>query len=420
VGRVLTYRAYRTELRPNRNQEDLLRKHCGAARYAYNWGLARRIDEYERTGRVLTSVDLHRELNKLKRTELAWLYEVSKCAPHEALRDLDRAFGAFFEGRKRHAGWPGFPTFKKRRYGTGSFRLNGIIRIGDKWIQLPRLGRLRLKESGYVPPQPEHLLSATVTERAGRWFVSVRVVEQLRETCDGPAVGVDLGLERLATTSDGEIYPNPRTFRRFERKVRRLQRRVQRRQKGSRNRGRARAKLARVYLRLSNIRSDNLNKVTTRLAKTKSVIVVETLAVGALQRSRRVSRGLADAGLRQFRTMLEYKTTWYGSTLRLAPRMFASSQICSACGEVNRGLTLSDRTFQCPACAFRCDRDLNAARNLLAVAGSSSETRNACGAGSAGRRTPVKLPAANQELSAGSENGKVIGVQVRSSLCVSS
>lgn len=408
---MLTYRAYRTELRPNRTQEALLQRHCDAARFAYNWGLARRIDEYTRTGRRLTSVDLHRELNRLKKTDLAWLYEVSKCAPHEALRDLDRAFDLFQRARKRRASWPGFPRFKKRKDVLGSFRLNGIIRCADRSIQLPRLGTLRLKERGYLASARGRILSATVTRRAGRWFVSLRVQQEMEPPAStGPAVGVDLGLLRLATTSDGQVFPNPRPFRRLAKKMRRLQRRAARRRSGSRNKRKTQAQVARLHLRISSVRMDRIHKVTSQLARTKSVIVIEDLAVRALQQSHMVSRGLADTGLRTFRTLLTYKATWYGSQLVVAPRMFPSSQICSACAFRHRLLRLGDEMFRCPACGFTCDRDLNAARNLLTVAGSSPETKIACGAGSADQLALVKLPAGKQELGACPENGKVIGL----------
>jgi putative transposase len=385
---LLTYRGYKTELRPTSAEVTALKKHCGAARFGYNWGLQRRIDEYNKSGRVLTSIDLHRELNQLKRTQLGWLYEVSKCAPHEALRDLDHAFEMFFRARRSGRPWPRFPRPKKLHSGIGSFRLNGVIRIGEDWIQLPRLGRIRLKERGYLPRTGCRLLSATVTERAGRWFVAVRVIETREvRVVVGPAVGVDLGLRSLATTSDGTIYSNPRAAARYARKLARAGRRLQRRLPGGRNRAKTRREIARLHQRASNIRLDKAHKVTTELTKTKSVIVIEDLAVRALLRTHRVSRGLQDAGLGRFRTLLEYKANWYGSRIIVAPRSFPSSQRCSACGLLNRLLTLSDRRFICPSCGLELDRDVNAARNLLLVAGSSSETLSACGAASSGQRS---------------------------------
>ncbi|HEV8469150.1 MAG TPA: RNA-guided endonuclease TnpB family protein [Candidatus Limnocylindria bacterium] len=408
---MLIYRSFKTELDPTRAQIQLLAKHCGAARFAYNWGLARRISAYRASREVLTSIDLHRELNRQKKSGLAWLYEVSKCAPQESLRDLDLAFQLFF--RSRGARRNRFPKFKKRKDALGSFRLNGVIKVTETHIQLPRLRRIRLKERGYLP-RDTHILSATVSERAGRWFVSLRVRMEINpQGNSGPRVGVDLGIQKLAVTSDNEVFTNPRPMKTLQLKVRRLQRSLARSKRGSSNCRRKRIRLAKVHLRIANIRSDSQHKMTTRLTKTKSGLVIEDLAVSALQRSRRLGMSLTDAGLREIRRQLTYKAQWYGCELLVVHRLFPSSQLCSVCGEINRALTLANRLFTCPACGNRCDRDLNAARNLM-LAASSAERSNASGAGSSGRDAPAKLPAVKQEPAiVDPENGKVIGVSRR-------
>jgi putative transposase len=408
---MLSYRAYRTELDPTARQRELLARHCGAARFAYNWGLARRIAAYQTDRQVLTSVDLHRELNRLKRTEFPWLYELSKCAPHEALRDLDKAFVQFFRGLSsgRRAG---FPRFKKRKNGRSSFRLNGVIRVFGRQIQLPRLGRLRLKEEGYLPVTGVQILSATVIEEGDRWFVSLRVRQEIVVPAnEGTAVGLDFGLVNLVTTSEGDVFRNLRPQRHRLRRIRRLSRSIARKRKGSANRGKATRRLARLHLRIAKARRDHLHKISTQLTKTKSMVVIEDLSIRAMQRSHRLGSSLADAGLRELRTLLEYKAEWYGAKLLVAPRFYPSSQRCSLCGFVNSSLAMSARTFVCPSCGYTCDRDLNAARNLCLVAASSAETQNACGAGSSGRSHSVKLPASKQEPDDRNlENGKVIGV----------
>jgi len=409
---MLTYRSYRTELDPTSQQRAVFARHCGAARFAYNWGLARRIDAYETKRVVLTSSDLHRELNRLKRTDFQWLYDVSKCAPHEALRDLDKAFSSFLRGLSpgRRVG---FPKFKKRKRDRATFRLNGVIRVFKRQIQLPRLGRLRLKEEGYLPTSGVHILSATVIEEGDRWFVSLRVREEIVvPTNTGPIVGVDFGLVNLATTSDGEVFPNVRPRRRLERRIRNLARSMARKKKGSANRLKAARKLSRLHHRIANARKDHLHQVSSSLAKSKSVLVIEDLSVRAMQRSHRLGSSLPDAALRELRTLIHYKVEWYGGKLAIASRFYPSSQRCSECGAINAALPMSAREFVCPACGQSCDRDLNAARNLyLIVAASSAETQNACGAGSAGRVNSVELPAWKQEPAANHlENGKVIGV----------
>ena len=395
-------RAYKTELAPNDVERTLLLRHCGAARWAYNWGLQRNIDVHRMNRLPVahikrpTAVDLHRELNLLKKTTVPWMYEVSKCAPQEALRDLDRAFHNFFEGRSR------FPNFKSKKRGLGTFRLTGSIRASEDRIQLPRLGRIRLKEPGYIPTG-RPVRSATVSERAGRWFVSIAVERELVPPANvGPACGVDLGVARLATVSDGEVIENPSAIRRFMRKVTRLQREVSRKARGSKNRKKARNKFATVKMREANIRRDALHKATTLLARSKSVIVIEDLNVRGMAQNHAVARGLADASFGEFRRQLEYKTRWYGSTLVIAPPFYPSSKMCSRCGHVKKQLRLSERVFVCEECGSRFDRDLNAAVNLLGLAASSAESENAClrreVAGSG--ENPSPCPSMRQEANA--------------------
>jgi putative transposase len=238
-------RAYQTELDLNDRQRTACRQHAGAARWAYNWGLRVKQDRYRATGKSPTAIELHRQLNALKKTDVAWLYQVSKCAPQEALRNLDTAFAHFFRrcALKQQGKWKGklgYPQFKTKKHGLGSFRLTGSIVVGADTIVLPRLGRLRLKERGYLPTSGVRVLSATVSEQAGHWYVSVQVEqEQTIPHNSGPVVGIDLGVKHLATLSDGTVIPNPRHLKRRLKQLKRLQRMVSRRQKGGKNRKKA-------------------------------------------------------------------------------------------------------------------------------------------------------------------------------------
>jgi putative transposase len=367
-------RAYKTELDPNNAQRTSLLKHAGAARFAYNWGLAQRMEECVRTGKSSNAIELHRQLNVLKRTDFPWMYEVSKCAPQEALRDLDRAYRNFFEGRAR------YPRFRsRRRGGAGGFRLTGSIRVFSGSVQLPRIGRVRLKEKDYLPTSGVHILSATVSERAGRWFVSVQVEEEIQVPRNaGPVAGVDMGISKLATVSDGTVIENPRALTRFERKRKRLQRSLSRKTKDSRNGLDARMRLAACDFRVACIRRDAHHRATTMLARTKSVIGVESLNVAGLLKNHCVAKQLADAGVGEFLRQLEYKTKWSGGTAIAADMFFPSTKRCSSCGAVKDEMPLSERIFKCEVCEFEVDRDLNAALNLEWVAASWAETLNAC------------------------------------------
>jgi putative transposase len=400
---VIVRQAYRYELALDEVQRHALHSHAGAARWAWNWGLAVRSKAWRRRGETLDAVALHRLLNRLKRTpRFAWLYQVSKCAPQEALRDLDRAFQAYWKGRRASPA-VGFPRFKKRGRCPDSFRLTGAIKVKPSGIVLPRIGMVATKES--TGKFRGRILSATCRREADRWYCSltVEVYRPDPARIDGPVVGIDRGLMTLAVCSDGTRIANPRALARGLGTIRRRARAVTRKQWGSRNRAEAIIALARAHRRVRNQRMDTLHKATTALAKTKSVIVVEDLHVAGMLRNRQLARSIADASWAELGRQLTYKCQWYGSRLVVAGRWYPSSKTCSACGQVMAELSLSQRTFQCDRCGLRLDRDDNAARNLaglgLAVAGSSPETINVCGAGSAGRLSnePVELPAPKQK-----------------------
>jgi putative transposase len=402
---MLVTRAYKTELDLNDRQVTACKRHAGAARYAYNWGLRRKQDVYAATGKSPSAIDLHRELNALKQTELPWMYAVSKCAPQEALRNLDNAFAHFFRRSKlkregKVAGKLGYPHPKTKKKGLGSFRLTGSIVVFPDAIQLPRLGRLRLKERGYLPTSGVKVLSATVSEYADHWYVSV-LVEQEKAVPenDGPVVGIDLGLKRLATLSDGAIEENPRHLRQQLRKLKRLHRAVSRKLKGSQNRKKAARRLGVQYRTVANQRANTLHQLTSRLAKTKSVVVIEDLNASGLLKNRHLAQAVGDVGWGEFRRQLAYKAAWSGCRIIVADRWFPSSKTCSGCGWVNDSLTLADRTFCCRECGLIIDRDLNAAKNLEKLAASSVDSLNACGEGSAGlgREAQVKLLSGKQE-----------------------
>lgn len=396
-------RACKTELEPNACQRDLLVKHCGAARFAYNWGLARKVESYRLTGKAPSAIDLHRDLNALKKTEFPWLYEVSKCAPQEAFRDLDRAYSNFFRRTElkrqgKHKGKVGFPHFKSRRRGLGSFRLTGSITIERSRLKLPRLGWIRLKEKGYLKPESDclHVLSATVSERAGRWFVSLQVEQELEEPepSTGPALGVDLGVKTLAAVSVGPEthvhYENPKSLYAGERKLAKLQKKMARQMKGSARRESTRKKIARQHYRIACVRSDAIHKATSQIvAKAKppsqrpALIGIEDLNVSGMVTNRRLARAVSDASMREFRRQLTYKCSWYGIELVTVGRFEATSKPCSRCGWVKEDLALSDRVFRCDSCGHTADRDDNASDNIRLLAVSSTERIN-------GRREDVR------------------------------
>lgn len=349
-------RAFRYELDPNNEQRTACLKHAGAARWAFNFGLRRKKEAHAAGEKTPTSVDLHRELNALKQTEITWMYDCSKAAPQEALRNLDRAFINFFEGRA------GFPRFKSRKRGIGSFRLTGSIHVTDKTVQLPRLGILRLKEESAVTGR---ILSATVSERAGRWFVSLQVEASIVVPDNqGPTVGVDLGISRLATLSDGRVFENPKAYRGRLGLLRRAQRILARRQKGSKRRELAKRRVASLHYKVANVRSDAIHKMTRFISMNYGAVGIEDLNVRGMVKNHCLAGAVQDAAFGMIRRQLEYKCPWYGSELVIHDRFLPSSKKCSQCGTVKDSLALSQRIFRCESCGHEQDRDLNAALNL--------------------------------------------------------
>ncbi len=357
--------AFRFELDPNVGQQIALAKHVGAARFAYNWGLYRCLEALECGECAPTAAELHRAWNVWKREGAPWWVEVSKCAPQEAFRDLERAFKSWQAGRTKR------PRFKRKKsLDDNKARLTGSIRVFPRHVQLPRIGKVRTKEPTekllkLLAEGKARILSATISREADRWFVSLtcEVERPDPEVRAGEPVGIDLGLEAFAVLSDGTKLEAPRPLGRALKLLRRRSRQLSRKQKGSKNYRKAVLRLARLHRRIRNIRRDFLHKTTTELAKTKPVLVVEDLSVRGLGRGR-LSRSVADSGWGMFRRMLEYKARWYGSWLIVAPQTFPSTRSCSACGALGSALPLGERTFVCPVCGLELDRDLNAALNL--------------------------------------------------------
>jgi putative transposase len=317
------------------------------------------------------------------------MYEVSKCAPQEALRDVDTAYKNFFHRVKQKKQGKqkikvGFPKFKKKSNGIGSFRLTGAIKVFEKAIQLPRLGTLRLKEKKYLPVRDVHILSATVSEQAGRWYVSIQVEEEREEkpSTKTSAIGVDLGIKTLATLSDATPFDNPGALKNQLKKLKKLQRAHARKQKGSKNRKKSQQKLAKLHARIAHIRKDSTHKLTSYLCKKHAVVAIEDLYVAGMLKNHHLAQAISDASFGEIRRQLTYKAVWYGTRLVVIDRFAPSSKTCSSCGWVNPDLDLSERVFVCLDCGYFADRDYNAAKNILAV--SLTDSLNACGVASSG------------------------------------
>jgi putative transposase len=395
--------AYRFALDPTPRQRRALASHCGAARYAYNWGLqlVQQRLEQRRAGEDVevpwTLSGLRREWNQAKTQVAPWWTENSKEAYSSGLDGLARALKNWTDYRsgRRRGRRMGFPRPKRKGHCRDACRFTtGQMRVlpDRRHLQLPRIGVLKTHESTRklarrLEQDTARIIAATISRQADRWFVSFTVeVQRHIPTGSGKAgvVGVDVGVRHLAVLSTGVVVPNPHAVQRSLRKMRRLNRELHRRTPGSRRRDQTRRRLARIHARAANLRRDALHKLTTALATQHGTVVVEQLNLAGMVRNRRLARSLSDSGLAELRRQLAYKTSWYGSQLIVADRFYPSSKTCSTCGWVKAKLALAERTFTCEGCGLRLDRDLNAARNLAKlaehVAQSGWETLNARGA----------------------------------------
>jgi putative transposase len=395
--------AYQFALDPTPRTQGSLASHTGAARFAYNWGLAlvtTRLDQRKAGHDVQvpwTLPELRREWNRAKQQVAPWWAENSKEAYNSGLDALARALKNWNDSRNGlRKGRPvGFPRRKKKRHARVACRFTtGPIRVlpDRKHVQLPRIGIIKTHESTRklarrLEQGTARILAATISHRADRWYVSftVEVERAIPASNRKPSVvGVDVGVRHLAVLSTGQTVPNPRALAGSLRKLRRLNRQLARRTPGSRRRNQTWRRLARVHAGTANQRRDALHKLTTALATQHGTVVVENLHVAGMVRNRRLARAIADTGMGELRRLLAYKATWYGCRLVVADRFYPSSKTCSACGWVKAKLTLAERTFCCEACGLKVDRDLNAARNLAglvqSVAQSGWETQTARGA----------------------------------------
>lgn len=377
-------RAYKTELSLNNKQVSLLLQHTGCARWAFNWGLSKKKEAFEKKEKIPTAIDLHKELNKLKKTEIPWMYNSSKAAPQESLRNLDKSFQNFFREIKKGNKKQGFPKFKSKRNEVQSFRLTGSIKILDSgYIQLPRLGKLKLREKEYLPKDVK-ILSATVSQRANRWFVSIQVEEEITEETknNNKVIGVDLGIKSLAVCSDGAIYDNPKSLKKNLKKLKRKQRQLSRKKKGSKNREKAKQKLRKLHYRISNIRKDSLHKATSKIINENQVVVMEDLKVSNMMKNHNLAQAISDVGMYEFRRQINYKSVWSNRIVKYVDTFFPSSKQCSSCGNKKSNLTLAERVYTCNNCGMEMDRDLNAAKNLEQFYTASSAEIYASGDGS--------------------------------------
>ena len=363
-------KAHKIRLNPTPEQANYFARAAGTARFVWNWALAEWNRQYE-AGEKPTALKLKEQFNAIRRDQFPWTWEVTKNASDQPFLDLGKEFTAFFEGLK-NGKKKGRPKFKSKKRSRASFYLaNDQFELGDHRMWVPKLGWVNMAETLRFKGK---VTGVRITKTAEWWFASITV--ELPETQPDPAhprphaVGIDVGLNRLATLSTGEEYENQAFLKTALKKLRQANKRLHRRVKGSKNREKARRQVARLHYQITCMRDDVLHKLTTRLATCYGIIGIEDLNIKGLLKNRRLSRSFSDAALGKLLTLLTSKVQQRGGQAILVGRFFPSSKTCHGCGWKWETMGLSDRIFICqnPRCAsygFSQDRDHNAALNIL-------------------------------------------------------
>jgi IS605 OrfB family transposase len=355
-------RAHKIRLHPTEEQLNYFARAAGTARFVWNWALAEWNRQYA-AGENPTALALKKQFNAIRRAQFPWTWDVTKNASDQPFLDLGKAFSAYFEGKAHR------PRFKSKKRSKSSFYVaNDQFELGDHRVWIPKLGWVNMAEKLRFQGK---VVGARITRTAAWWFISITVdVPDEHPEPRHTAVGIDVGLNRLATLSTGEGCENQAFLKTALKKLRRANKRLHRRKLGSKNREKARRQVARLHYRISCMRADVLHKLTTRIAQGYGIIGVEDLNIRGLLKNRRLSRSFSDAALGKLRDVLTHKVEQRGGQVIRVGRFFPSSKMCHACGWKWEEMDLSDRVFLCqnPHCPYQHvaqDRDYNAAMNIL-------------------------------------------------------
>jgi putative transposase len=358
-------KAHRIRLHPTPEQAIYFAKAAGTARFVWNWALAEWNRQYE-AGENPTALKLKKQFNAIRREQFPWTWAVTKNASDQPFLDLGKAFTAFFEGRARR------PKFKSKKHSKPSFYLaNDQFELGNHRIWIPKLGWVNIAENLRFVGR---VTGARITKTADWWFVSIQVeIPDEMPVTKPAAVGIDVGLNRLATLSTGEGIENQAFLKTALKKLRRANKRLHRRKLGSKNREKARRQVARLHYRITCLRDDVLQKLTTQLANCYQIVGIEDLNLKGLLKNRKLARSFSDAALGKLLSLLVSKVEQRGGQVIKVDRFFASSKTCHCCGWKWENMQVSDRVFLCqnPNCAYHWfpqDRDHNAASGILAEA----------------------------------------------------
>ena len=373
--------AYKCRAYPTPEQAAVFSRTFGCVRLVWNRTLAERHAAYHERGEKTSYKQTDVALTEWKKTtELAFLSEVSSVPLQQTLRHQHTAFANFFAGRARYPRYKNRNSRQSAHYTRSAFRMKGgTLYVAKTSAPLPFVWSF---DDDITILNPTMVVISR--EPDGHWYVTFAVDTDNPRPLDatGHEIGVGLGIKDFAVTSDGQRIANPSHLERKARNLARYQRRMARCQRGSANRRKAKAKVACAHRKVRNARADFLHRTSTNLVRAADTIVIEDLAVENMVRNRRLAKAISDCGWGEFRRQLEYKAERAGRTLVVIDRWYPSSKTCSACGHLLGVLSLSTRHWTCPACRTRHDRDVNAAKNILAAgrAVARENPGDACGA----------------------------------------
>ena len=361
---------YKFRVYPTNEQETFIKKTFGSVRFVYNHYLGKRRELYRTQNAKFGYRACSGDLTKLKKQH-EWLKEPDSIALQASLEHLQDAYDNYFESQRRGDKDWGMPSFKSKKDPYKSYttkNVNNNIKILDRHIILPKVGKLRCRYSRDVPGR---VLNVTVSlTPGGKYFVSICCTDVCFQGLPrtNQYIGIDLGIKEFATSSDGKTYENCKFLHRHEKKIARLQRRLSRKQIGSRNRNKARVRLARMHEYIKNSRNDAHHKLSAKVVRENDIIAFETLKIKNMVKNRKLSKSISDVGWGEFVRQVKYKADRYGKTFVRTDTFFASTQKCSTagCGYINKGVAdLSVREWTCPECGASHERDHNSAINIL-------------------------------------------------------